>query len=263
MNKTKQPEQQRNKVTELFVKFFYIFDRFSWFFGILITAIVLVGMYRFLIQPQYQKIVIKQAEIERLNLEGEKTRLKQHIERLNRFIELSNAITDDDKNHLDILLQDISDTLVLQIQLEKYFEKYDIENSSVTIGEAMYESDESESAVTARTRDSIIDLSGIFEGFQAEDVYQQPSQRQVKKIILGSIPITMILELKDYFAVKDFIRDLETIVPLIDMHSININILLPVTRAASEGREEKPIENIQENFAQIVLSGNIRIAKEQ
>ena len=250
-----QKEQKKQGGSELFARIFYIFGRFSWFFGILIALIVLVSTYRFIIQPQYQRIIAQQAELERLNLEGERQALSNHIVQLESFITLSETITQEDKNNLERLLQDAPDLLVLQIQFEKFLEQYNTENPQVIFGEPSFTLPTSnEQAAPAEARESIIDLSGFFDEPATQETTQQSSSEQ-PQIVLGTIPVDITITFNDYFLAKDFIRDVEALVPLIDIKSLSIGVTQSVSNTEGEGEEG--------GGAAVTLSGVMHIATEQ
>lgn len=267
MKPTKEQEkQQKTSSKDILAKGLFVFARFSWFFGIIITIIVFFSLYRFIIQPQYEKLLQRQSEIEQLNLEGERTALANHVKKLQAFIQLSGTITQEDKNNLDTLLQDVPDTLVLQIQFEKFLEEYAPLESSIEIGEPTYETMQGSEEAPASTRTSIIDLSSFFEdeGIAPPRV-NNANDDTVPTIVLGTIPLDMTVSFNDYFAAKDFLRDLEKRVPLIDITTLQVTVEQEVTSAvtgddAGSGAST-PVE--EGAVTTLTLTGTIHIASQQ
>jgi hypothetical protein len=261
MEQEQQEQKTQKRGFETIAKFFYISARFTWFFGIIITAIVFFSLYRFVIQPQYRDILVKQEEVKQLNLQGEKTALIEHLKRIQEFISLSSAITQEDKHNLQTLLQDAPDELVLRIQFERFLEKYSATESSVTIHDPVFTNiQEDVVGDVPQSRESIIDLSNFFE--DGPNVDAPVEEDKVPTIVLGTIPIDISISFTDYFLAKDFIRDIEGLVPLIDITTIAITTTAPRT-PETEGTEtsEEPIENLGE--ASVSVSGFINIATER
>ena len=260
MEDKEKEKKSKKSPKDFFAKLIYLFAKFSWFFGIIIAVIVLLTLYRFIIQPQYQKIINRQEEIRQLNLEGEREKFQQHLVSLQEFITLSDAITDEEIQSLNKLLSGSPDLLVLQIQFKKILDRYNVSNTSITLGEVTFLNEDAEEEVSVDERERIVDLSSFFEEPEDEAV-DDASSDDILKVESGQIPISISATFIDYHTAKDFINEIEQLTPLVDFQSIDLTIDQTEEEdgevvAGGEADESGPIAG----STTISLSGVIQIA---
>ena len=271
MVEEKQNKQSGKRKGETFAKIVFVFAKFSWFFGIIIALAVLFSLYRIVIQPQYQKIFAKQEQIRTANLEGEKGKLQVYLNSLERFITLTDAITKEDKNNLNKILQDVPDELVLEIQFDSLMEKYDTQESSVTLGEPVFfDAENGEAPEEAREdRERIVNLSAFFDE-QEEPVADPSPNTTLPQIITGEIPVTISATFIDYFTAKDFLRDVEQLVPLVEVQTLSITVDSSEEEDADEeliepediiDPEDEVVELPSSGMTTILISGVLKISK--
>lgn len=264
----KEEKTEKQSAKDIFAKLVYVFAKFSWFFGIIIALIVLLTLYRFIIQPQYQKILDRQEEIRQLNLEGERGILERHLVNLEKFITLSSAITEEEKQSVDKLLRETPDLLVLQIQFEKLIEKYNTQNPSVSFGEVSFDEEEELSDEPDVERERVIDLSSFFDETQLNAPVETKDEEN-PEVVRGVIPIDISVTFEDYYQAKDFISDLERLVPLVDFENISITISNSEEEADDDTVTEVPADDTEDTLAEefgngateLTLSGVIQVAK--
>lgn len=220
-------EKSQNKQSESFIfKLALYIERFIWFFSIGLAMVVLLAGYFFILKPQYEKMIARQQELQIYGLEAQERRLALYIKELKYFIGLFDVITDEDKNRLHKLLGARPDNLTLHIQIEKLFQKHNLLFAGLNIsGDIKFFSTKADiQEDEGRTR-SIIDLSKLLPGGDSnEEELEKFNEEDNQYLNLYYIPISFSLNTDDYYAVKDFLRDLEMRFPLIDVESLTLSV---------------------------------------
>jgi len=276
MAEDKKNKKIKSKMKDMLAKLLFVFTKFTWFFGLLIASIVLLTLYRFIIQPQYQKILDRQEDLRQLNFEGEIQRLQEHLTSLEHFITLSDAITKEEVANIDRLLSNEPDLLILKIKFEKLMQQYDAIEVTVTFSQPTFFSQNVVIEVQeVAERRRLVDLSNFFDN-NANVEENEPTNAGETEILLGEIPIDITVTFATYFLAKDFLRDLEKLVPLVDIRTISLSVEVTVEDDEIEESEEiieivdeepgadddEEVESIS-GTTTLTLSGVIQIANIQ
>lgn len=222
------PKSKNKKSTSpaFLLKTLLFFEKFIWIFGIFLMGVVLLVGYRFVLLPQYQQLIKRQQEMEAKGLEEKKLELMHYLADLKFFITLSDSITKEEKNQLYALLAPRPDPLELSLQFEKLFNEHNLEFPGISISES-----EPKPQVDGTSSDeegrSVVDLSRLLGRGDEEEIDPALMEHQTMdqpEIEIGYLKLNFSLRTENYFAIKDFLRDIEHRLPVMDVESINISV---------------------------------------